>query len=162
MNVNNEKVRKFFVYGSLRPDILAPWSNIVHKNPKFSLKYYKAYLPFSKLYYHNNWKYAVTLYDQAKFKEEDKTIGYLLETDNFEDTLKLLDEIEGYPALYDRSIINCFNEDKNTYDEAYFYSVKSTLINEEDLLDIGFNDFKLYSSKCDENGSIIDITGINK
>ena len=39
-----QNLNKIFVYWTLRPDIKAPWTTIVHNNDEFKLKYYKAYV----------------------------------------------------------------------------------------------------------------------
>jgi gamma-glutamylcyclotransferase (GGCT)/AIG2-like uncharacterized protein YtfP len=140
-------INKFFVYGSLRPDINAPWSSIVHKNKSFDLKYYKSYLENSKLYHHKEIGYAVTLHDKNNYSKEDKTFGYILESNNIEESLKLFDEIEEYPEVYERYVVKCFNLENNKEEDAYFYSMRLEKIKQDQLEFTGFNDYKLYLSK---------------
>ncbi len=139
-------INKFFVYGTLRPDVQAPWSDIVHNNPEFKLKYYKAYLPCSKLFFHRTIGFPMTVYDVELYSEEDKTIGYILETDNVQQTLKLFDEIECYPDEYDRFEVKCFNKENSVFESVYFYSQKKELLKDEDLEDLRINDF-LYMKR---------------
>ena len=95
MENNFPIINKFFVYGTLRPDIKAPWSDIVHNNSEFKLKYYEAKLKNSKLFFHKKFGYPMTIYDSIKYSHEDNfTVGYILETDNIDMTLKIFDEIE--------------------------------------------------------------------
>jgi gamma-glutamylcyclotransferase (GGCT)/AIG2-like uncharacterized protein YtfP len=142
--MNPSKLNKFFVYGTLRPDVTAPWSDIVHKNPKFKLKYFKAHLPYSKLYMHKTIGYPMAIYDLEKFSESNHTIGFILETDNPDETLEVFDYIECYPTEYDRYEVNCFNEEMMIFENVYFYSKKKELLNENDLEDLGIYDFALY------------------
>lgn len=144
---NKSDINKFFVYGTLRPDIEAPWSDIVHKNPNFKLIYYMAHLSHSKIYLHKNIGYAVTIYDKSKFRKTDTTIGYLLETDNVDATLEVFDNIEGYPTLYDRIKVRCYNANKKIDEFAYLYTMHKNMISESDLLDIKVNDYKLVPIK---------------
>ncbi len=147
----NIKINKFFVYGTLRPDYTAPWSDIVHKNPNFSLKYYKALLPHSKIFHNNKIGYPVILHNKHCNKDylyETQAVGYILEvlegeTSNLNEALKLFDEIEEYPELYDRSVIECINVDKGgVIDEVYFYHMRPEDIDEEnDLIEFRGNDF---------------------
>ena len=135
-----EEINKFFVYGTLRPDIKAPWSDIVHKNESYKLCYYKSRLHYAKLYFHKIHKYPVTLHSQETYQYEDFVVGYILESNNVEETLKLLDSIEEYPDVYDREVVDCFNEDTQQVEKAYFYFIKTDKI-EEDLIQLK-NDWK--------------------
>jgi gamma-glutamylcyclotransferase (GGCT)/AIG2-like uncharacterized protein YtfP len=138
------KINKFFVYGTLRPDIKAPWSDLVHNNPNFKLEYHPAKLFNSKLYFHKKIGYPLTIYDSGKYSsEDDYTVGYILKTDNIEPTLEVFDEIEEYPSLYDRVIVKCFNENSSIEEEVYFYTLKSERLDVEDLEDLIVNDYKL-------------------
>jgi gamma-glutamylcyclotransferase (GGCT)/AIG2-like uncharacterized protein YtfP len=138
-------LRRFFVYGTLRPDVKADWSDIVHNNPLFKLIYYKAYLPYSKLFFHKQFGYPVCYYNKDIFTEHDTTIGYIIETDNVEPCLKVLDEIEVYPDEYDRQVIECYNDDLQTVETAFFYTIKEKEFSEEVMVDIQINDWTLYA-----------------
>jgi gamma-glutamylcyclotransferase (GGCT)/AIG2-like uncharacterized protein YtfP len=139
-------VNKFFVYGSLRPDIKAPWTDIVHNNPTFKVNFYKAHLPYSKLYLHRRCKYPICYFSKAEFTEHDKTIGYILEVDNIESAMKVFDSIEDYPTLYDRKIVECFNEDLEIIDSVYFYTSLDDEFSAQKMVDIEVNDWALHSS----------------
>ena len=69
-NINN-----FFVYGTLRPDIKAPWSNSVHNNPKFKIRSHKSLLRHSKLFMNKAIGYPVCIYDKNKFTEKNVKIS---------------------------------------------------------------------------------------
>ena len=116
-------LNKFFVYGTLRPDIIVSYSEIVHKNPKFTLKYSKAHLAFSKLFLNTSHGYPVTIHNKNLYTELDTVIGFILETDCVEETLKILDDIENYPREYNRLITNAYNIDTDVHEEVYFYSI---------------------------------------
>jgi len=140
-----EIINKFFVYGTLRPDIKVPWSDTIHSNPKFNLRYYKAILNHSKLFFHKKIGYPMTIFDPEVYSKDNFTVGYILESDNIEETLKLFDEIEDYPVEYDRFIIKCFNQDNLVEEDVYFYSHKLESLEKDDLIDIKTNDFKFYN-----------------
>jgi gamma-glutamylcyclotransferase (GGCT)/AIG2-like uncharacterized protein YtfP len=144
MKINS--INKFFVYGTLRPDIKAPWSDIVHNNSGFKLKYYKAKLYNSKLFFHKKFGYPMTIYDNKKYlNEEHFTIGYILETDNIELTLEIFDEIEEYPNMYDRILVKCYNQTLSIEEEVYFYTLHPDNFNHEDLEDLKVNDYRLIN-----------------
>lgn len=134
-------INKFFVYGTLRPDVKAPWSDSVHKNPNFKLKYYKSYLTHSKLFMNTSIGYPMCIYDKEKFGKEEKTIGYLLESDNIKETLIIMDEIEDYPNEYDRIIVECMNNDLGINEKAYFYTANLNIFKMEELNELNINDF---------------------
>ena len=90
-------LNKYFVYGTLRPDVEAPWSDLVHRNPQFKLKYYKAYLPYSKMFFNKAIGFAVTIYDKELYSEDDRTMGYILETDSPQVTLSVLTRLKSIP-----------------------------------------------------------------
>jgi gamma-glutamylcyclotransferase (GGCT)/AIG2-like uncharacterized protein YtfP len=136
--------KSFFVYGTLRPDINVDWTELVHKNPNFKLTYSKASLKHSKLYFHKELGYPMCIYDPKEYTEHDVTMGFILETDNLESTLKVLDEIEGYPFEYDRVVIECFNEDLEVPCSVFFYTQESSKIDRTHLHEIGVNDWALY------------------
>jgi gamma-glutamylcyclotransferase (GGCT)/AIG2-like uncharacterized protein YtfP len=137
-------LKRFFVYGTLRPDIKAPWSDQVHNNPSFKFTYYKSFLPFSKLYFHKQFGYPVCYCNKLIFNEHDKTVGYILEVDNLEPALKVFDEIEDYPNNYDRQVVECYNEELQDVSSAYFYTIKEEQFIEEIMVDIKMNDWALY------------------
>lgn len=139
----NVNINKFFVYGTLRPDIKAPWSDVVHKNPKFKLTYSKAYLCYSKLFFHKTVGYPVTIYDKNRFTRENITLGYILETDNIAEALTVLDNIEDYPNEYDRIEVSCYNVERNIEEEAFFYTINKNLLDENNMMDLKVNDYKL-------------------
>jgi gamma-glutamylcyclotransferase (GGCT)/AIG2-like uncharacterized protein YtfP len=138
-------IKRFFVYGTLRPDIRESWTDIVHKNASFKLTYFKAILRHSKLFFHKEIGYPICLYDPKKYSEHDVTHGYILETDNFEPTLKVLDEIENYPTEYDRILIECHNEDLEIPMTAHFYTRDPKQEELEHFNDISVNDWALYA-----------------
>jgi gamma-glutamylcyclotransferase (GGCT)/AIG2-like uncharacterized protein YtfP len=141
---STQVINKFFVYGTLRPDILSPWSKIVYDNKDFKvLKNYKSYLPFSKLYIKKNIKYPFCVHNKTEYSEKDITLGYILEFTNIEKALKQLDHIENYPTLYDRKVVSSFNEELSILEEVYLYT--SPDLSELELID--YNDWKLFINK---------------
>jgi gamma-glutamylcyclotransferase (GGCT)/AIG2-like uncharacterized protein YtfP len=137
-------IKSFFVYGTLRPDIQVDWTELVHNNSSFKLNYFKASLKHSKLFFHRELGYPMCIYDPKEFTEHDKTMGYILETDNLESTLKILDEIEGYPHEYDRVVIECDNEDLELSCAVFFYTQDPSKVDRQHLHEIGVNDWALY------------------
>jgi gamma-glutamylcyclotransferase (GGCT)/AIG2-like uncharacterized protein YtfP len=136
-------INKFFVYGTLRPDIKVEWSDITHKNPDFELKYYEAYLSHSKLFLHKI-GYPICVYYPDTYSEDDITIGFILESDNVEETLKILDHIECYPFEYDRKIVTCYNSKEKKLTDAYFYFMQKEKIKNIEIEDLSTNDYKKY------------------
>jgi gamma-glutamylcyclotransferase (GGCT)/AIG2-like uncharacterized protein YtfP len=134
-------LNKYFVYGTLRPDVEAPWSDLVHRNPQFKLKYYKAYLPYSKMFFNKAIGFAVTIYDKELYSENDRTMGYILETDSPQVTLSVFDEIEKYPEMCDRFEEACYNKENSSYEMVYYYSQKKEFVNSSDLEDFQVNDY---------------------
>ena len=97
-------------------------------------------LNISKLIYHIQNYFIVNHQDNITF-------GYILETDNFEATVEVLDEIEGYPGLYDRILVKVLNLDLKEKQEVYFYTLNQ--LNEHDLFDINVNDIARYQESFD-------------
>jgi gamma-glutamylcyclotransferase (GGCT)/AIG2-like uncharacterized protein YtfP len=137
-NINN-----FFVYGTLRPDIKAPWSNLVHNNPKFKIRSHKSLLRNSKLFMNKAIGYPVCIYDKNKFTEKNVTIGYILETENILEALKWMDEIEEYPNLYDRIVVDSYNLELEKNQQVYFYTLNIETFKMEDLIELNTNDYAL-------------------
>lgn len=137
-NINN-----FFVYGTLRPDIKAPWSNSVHNNPKFKIRSRKSLLRHSKLFMNKAIGYPVCIYDKNKFTEKNVTIGYILETENILEALKWMDEIEEYPNLYDRIVVDSYNLELEKNQQVYFYTLNRETFKMEDLIELNTNDYAL-------------------
>ena len=137
-NINN-----FFVYGTLRPDIKAPWSNSVHNNPKFKIRSHKSLLRHSKLFMNKAIGYPVCIYDKNKFTEKNVTIGYILETENILEALKWMDEIEEYPNLYDRIVVDSYNLELEKNQQVYFYTLNRETFKMEDLIELNTNDYAL-------------------
>jgi len=142
--MKDEIINKFFVYGTLRPDIQAPWTDIVHKNDEFTIRSYKAFATNAILQLFRNYEYPNVTINYSRLSEKDIVHGYILETSNINKTLKILDEIEGYPFEYDRMIIKCYNEDKQKYEKAYIYTIKERNTIMESVYNCEFNDMKLY------------------
>lgn len=120
---------KFFVYGTLRPDIKVDWTDSVHKNPLFEVKPTKAYMPYSKLYlvtdiYNHVNKYPSISIEKDKYSKEDIVIGYILECTNPDEVFKVFDGIEDYPEFYDRKEEKCFEQGSNQANDAVVYFCK--------------------------------------
>lgn len=130
MNIPNSQentiLNKFFVYGTLRPDIKAPWTDIVHINKDFEIISRKAYVTNSILQLFRDFDFPNVSFCKQTYKEHDIVFGYLLESTNTSLTLKILDEIEEYPEVYDRIVVTCFNIEDNKYEDAYMYTIKQT------------------------------------
>jgi gamma-glutamylcyclotransferase (GGCT)/AIG2-like uncharacterized protein YtfP len=115
----NNLSKLFFVYGTLRPCIKADWSKSVHENENFKLKYYNAKLYKFKLYYMKKLGYPTVKFTN---NENDYVIGDIIESTNYEETLKLFDEIEGFPNYYNRISTNsCFNICQNEFQNVWIY-----------------------------------------
>ena len=137
-------INKYFVYGTLRPDIQANWTSIVHKS-NFNLKYYKATIPYSKLYLHNEYNYPIVIQDKNKFSEKESVKGYILECQNNKDEFRnVLDRIEGNPDFYYRKIVEIYNEDLKTKENVYIYFMTEKYFKIDEIIDIGTNDFAEY------------------
>lgn len=137
-----KEVKSFFVYGSLRPDMKANWTDRVHKSKDFNVTATKAYLPHSKLFYHKRYGYAVTIYNPEVYTKDDVTIGYILEMDNIAPALKELDRIESYPDMYDRIVVKCNHETDHTDRDVYFYTIRKDQVDHH-LMDLMVNDWSL-------------------
>jgi gamma-glutamylcyclotransferase (GGCT)/AIG2-like uncharacterized protein YtfP len=135
---------KCFAYGTLRPDVLAPWTDIVFKNESFKvIDMYPAHLKFSKLFIGKAHGYPVCVQDMTKYAENDITIGYILVIDKINLALEVLDEIEVYPKEYNRKIVQCHNLNTNESEEAYFY----TNVDTDEFIDIEYNCWKTHIEK---------------
>ena len=140
------KINNIFVYGSLRPDFTSSISNIVHNNPKFKFNYYKALLPYTKMYYQRSTGYAIAIHNLKLYSKEDHIIGYILQTENIDEALKVFDEIEECPQVYERYVTQCLNTENNKEENAYFYSVKENF-DKSSLIQLNLNDFKNFDKK---------------
>ena len=119
----SEKINKIFVYGTLRPDIKAPWTEKVYQNEKFKIIPYKAFIEFSSLQLFKYHKYANLRIDRKWLSSSDVVHGFLLESSNIDETLMLFDLIEDCPNLYNRIVTKCYNEQLNLEEEAYVYII---------------------------------------
>ncbi len=95
MKAFSSVIRKHFVYGTLRPDIKAIYSDEVHYG-EFDITYSKAKLPGAKLFHFVEEEYPTVLFTD---NQSDIVHGYILECESPEFT-DLLDRIEEYPSLY--------------------------------------------------------------
>lgn len=142
--MKEENINKFFVYGTLRPDIQAPWSDIVHKNDQFTIKAYKAYVSYAILQLFKAFDYPNVTIDTTRLSKNDIVYGYILETNDLNKTLTILDQIEGYPTEYDRIIVKCYNTDKKKYENAYIYTIRDENPIMETAYKCEYNDMKKY------------------
>lgn len=122
-NTPKQPINKIFVYGTLRPDIKAPWSSQVYNNDKFTLKSAKAYIPHASLVLFRYHKYTNIRIDRKWLFETDIVHGYILESSNIEETLTLFDRIEDYPNLYSRIETQAFNEEEQRFENVYVYLI---------------------------------------
>ena len=120
---DQNRLNRVFVYGTMRPDIKAPWSDLIHNNKNFKLNYSKAYVPHAMLQLFKNFKYSNISIDTKWYPSTEVVHGYLIESSDIDETLRLLDEIENYPKLYDRTIVTCFNVEKQKEETAYVYVI---------------------------------------
>ena len=114
-------VEKFFVYGTLRPDIKACYSHLIHNNTEFDIKFDKAYIEYAKIYAFTEQGYPTIIFSNNK---EDKVHGYIIRTEKPEDSNKLLevtDYIECYPELYTRVNAFAYNELSKKYETVNLY-----------------------------------------
>jgi gamma-glutamylcyclotransferase (GGCT)/AIG2-like uncharacterized protein YtfP len=114
---------KFFVYGTLRPDIKASYSDLVYKNKDFKIRHLKACIFNAKLYYFVKRDYPTIMFTNDS---NDKVHGYLIESDDSNKLRDVLDSIESYPDLFNKTqkIIYLKDENNNITDEkveAYVY-----------------------------------------
>jgi gamma-glutamylcyclotransferase (GGCT)/AIG2-like uncharacterized protein YtfP len=93
-----EHEKYIFVYGTLRPDVKAPWTEIVYSNKGFKVDWAKGILRNAKLHFDT---YAITEHDEKKYTTNQYVIGFIITSPkNLEDLVKVCDRIEGYPSLY--------------------------------------------------------------
>ena len=79
-------VNKIFVYGTLRPDIKAPWSDSVYHNDKFQIRHSKAHIQYPSLQLFKYHKYSNLRIDRKSLSKNDIVHGYILESSNLEET----------------------------------------------------------------------------
>ena len=137
---------RFFVYGTLRPDIKASYSDLVYKNKNFKVKYFKACIYNAKLFYFLKRDYPTIMFTNDI---NDKVHGYLIEADNFINLRDVLDSIESYPDLFNKTqkFINVKDENNNITDErveAYVY-YSTEFVNEYNHSNIDQLDKEEYS-----------------
>ena len=140
-------LNKIFVYGTLRPDIKAPWNDIVHNNDKFKLSFHKAHVSNAVLELFRDYDFPNVCFDEKKFTENQIVNGFILETSNINETLKVLDEIEDYPSFYERIIIRSYNIEKCEYEFAYMYTINKENDIMKSVYNCEVNDMKLYLEK---------------
>jgi gamma-glutamylcyclotransferase (GGCT)/AIG2-like uncharacterized protein YtfP len=140
---DGEAINKIFVYGTLRPDIKAPWSAQVYNNEKFKLKTSRAYIPFTNLQLFRYNKYTNIRIDKKWLFETDIVHGDILESSNIEETLCLFDRIEDCPSLYSRIATNVFNVDEQKYEKVYVYLITEKHSIMKSAFECVYNDVKL-------------------
>ena len=147
--------KKFFVYGSLRPDIQASYSDDVHNNPEFELTYYRAKLHSAKLFHFIDLGYPTIMFTDDP---SDVVHGYILESDSPEKFNDLLDEIEECPEVYRKIekevfVIDTMKKEKaHVYYEVDFnkkYNVNNiNKLNTDLFLPVESGDYAKIYSKC--------------
>lgn len=139
----DQKIQKIFVYGTLRPDIKAPWSDKLYRNEKFEIMYEKSFIPYASLQlfkYHN---YMNLRIDKKWLTKNDIVHGYILESSNIEETLNVLDIIENFPELYTRIITLCYNEVKKQDEKVYVYLINKDNNIMSEAFECIYNDVKI-------------------
>lgn len=133
---------KFFVYGTLRKGGRIPkeMESIITDTEDCKLTFYDAYVENANLYMDKYMEYPAVNYDMNKIPKENIVKGNLVESSNFEKTLRNFDQWEDYPTLYIRIIVDVFNKDLNIKEKALMYVLKD----EEGINKIDTNDFLEY------------------
>ncbi|MEG0562441.1 MAG: gamma-glutamylcyclotransferase family protein, partial [Cetobacterium sp.] len=135
-----EKIEKVFVYGSLRSDMFnynVYLDGKVEENKKASIK--------GDLFHLDNKEYP------AVVPGEGKVVGELMSFDNFESTLKDLDDLEAYiegeedENEYNRKVVDVILED-GSIEKAYYYEYNPIAdYNKDDkLVPVTNGDWKIY------------------
>lgn len=143
----NEKIQKIFVYGTLRPDIKAPWSDKLYKNEKFNINYEKGYITNAALQLFKYHKYTNLRIDKKWLTNKDIVHGYILESSNIDETLEVLDLIEDYPFLYTRITCSCFNVTKQQEETVYLYIINKNNNIMTEAFECIYNDVKILLEK---------------
>ena len=138
-------VNKIFVYGTLRPDIKAPWSDRVYHNDKFHIKHSKAYIQYASLQLFKYHKYSNLRIDRKWLDKNNIVHGYILESSNIDETLSLFDQIEDYPTLYNRIITTCYNEQEQREENVFVYIININNLIMKEAFECIYNDYKLIS-----------------
>jgi len=138
-------IKKFFVYGTLRKGANLPDNlKFIAETDKYQLTYYNAYLPNSKLYMDQNKEYPIIVHDKEIYSSEDIVKGNIIESTNFEETLKNFDMWEDYPINYNRKEIEAINIDKGNIKENAILYIGNDKLNISMLHDINCNDYFEY------------------
>lgn len=142
-----EKTKKIFVYGTLRPDIQAPWTDKLYRNEKFDIKYYKGYITNAALQLFKYHKYTNLRIDKKWLSKKDIVHGYILESSNIDETLEILDLIENYPFLYTRIVSSCFNTVKQQEEIVHVYVINNNNNIMKEAFECIHNDVKILFEK---------------
>jgi gamma-glutamylcyclotransferase (GGCT)/AIG2-like uncharacterized protein YtfP len=129
-----ESEQYIFVYGSLRPDVKAPWTDVVYSNKKFKVDWTKGVLRNAKLYFDT---YAITEHDEKKYTSNQCVIGFVITSpDNLEGLVRECDRIEGYPSYYGKKKVS-IELDDGRRQEAVMYtkSIENAKPVEKDVCD---------------------------
>lgn len=117
-----KNIKKVFVYGSLRPDFTASYSKQVYSNSSLQIKTEKAELKNGKLFQFKERGYPTVYFETSNDSHTNNIKGFLIEDDvNFDELLRILDEIEEYPDVYNRKEVEVLNIERNLYENAYIY-----------------------------------------
>jgi len=146
MNKVGKTIQKFFTYGTLRSGSDLP-EEMKHLliNDNYKLTFYNAYLTHCKLFLDENNKYPILRYNKEEYDENQIVKGNIIESTNFEETLKNFDEWEDYPKLYDRIVVEAINIDKNNEKEEVILYIRD--LDMIYLNDLPYDDYLEYL-KC--------------
>jgi len=118
---------------------------IAQINDNYKLTFYNAYLTHCKLFLDENNKYPILRYNKEEYDENQIVKGNIIESTNFEETLKNFDEWEDYPKLYDRIVVEAINIDKNNEKEEVILYIRD--LDMIYLNDLPYDDYLEYL-KC--------------
>jgi gamma-glutamylcyclotransferase (GGCT)/AIG2-like uncharacterized protein YtfP len=150
-NKSSNFPNKFFVYGTLRPDIKASYYSIIYHNKKFKLKCSRATIDRAKLFHYVDLGYPSIIFTE---NPNDVVHGYLVESDQPEEATKVFDDIEDFPDVYLRNEFEVHNLDENKKERAQVYYEKElnekitdlniSYIEEDNMVHVKSGDYKDY------------------
>jgi len=100
----NKAVTHIFVYGTLRPDSKSSWAKRFCEAKGVSYK--KGTIDHAKLFLDKRINFMVAICSQDNHKKDDVVHGYLITSTSFKKLVEDADDIECYPKLYDRVIVD--------------------------------------------------------